>query len=149
MYGLLIEWLVSFLFAQQFFQIYSTLVLLDPYKVTITTNWPLQVSNQYFHNDHAKVKRYLGGSSVISTPDTISATPLRCLDSSHSILEKWINNVFFFKNGPIPASFSVYFRLFNMLQFKLKKRRWCAWESNPGRQDGRRERIHWATAAPQ
>ena len=29
-----------------------------------------------------------------------------------------------------------------------KKRRWCAWDSNPGRQDGRRERIHWATAAP-
>ena len=38
----------------------------------------------------------------------------------------------FLKNGPIPASFSVYFRLFNMSQFKLKKRRWCAWESNPG-----------------
>ena len=48
----------------------------------------------------------------------------------------------FLKKGPIPASFSVYFRLFNMLQFKLKKRRWCAWESNPGRQDGRRKRIH-------
>ena len=30
-----------------------------------------------------------------------------------------------------------------------KKRRWCAWDSNPGRQDGRRKRIHWATAAPQ
>ena len=29
-----------------------------------------------------------------------------------------------------------------------KKHRWCAWESNPGWQDGRRERIHWATAAP-
>ena len=28
---------------------------------------------------------------------------------------------FFKKNGPIPASFSVYFRLFNTLQFKLKK----------------------------
>ena len=55
---------------------------------------------------------------------------------------------YFFLNGPIPASFSVYFRLFNTLQFKLKKCRWCAWESNPGRQDGRRERIHWAMAAP-
>ena len=29
-----------------------------------------------------------------------------------------------------------------------KKRRWCAWESNPGRQDGRRKRIHSATATP-
>ena len=26
----------------------------------------------------------------------------------------------FLKKGPIPASFSVYFRLFNMLQFKFK-----------------------------
>ena len=31
---------------------------------------------------------------------------------------------------------------------KWKKRRWCAWDLNPGWQDGRRERIHWATAAP-
>ena len=30
-----------------------------------------------------------------------------------------------------------------------KKRRWCAWDSNPGWQDGRRERIHRAMAAPQ
>ena len=25
---------------------------------------------------------------------------------------------------------------------------WCAWNSNPGQQDGRRRRIHWAMAAP-
>ena len=35
------------------------------------------------------------------------------------------------------------------LNSNWKKRRWCAWDSNPGWQDGRRERIHWATAAPQ
>ena len=40
----------------------------------------------------------------------------------------------------------VYFRLFHMAQFKLIKCRWCAWDSNPGRQDGRRRRIHWAMA---
>ena len=67
--------------------------------------------------------------------------------ASFSLLQKGLL-LFFKKNGPIPASFSVYFRLFNMLQFKLKKRRWCAWDSNPGRQDGRRKRIHWAMAAP-
>ena len=33
----------------------------------------------------------------------------------------FLSNRKFFKNGPIPASFSVYFRLFNTLQFKLKK----------------------------
>ena len=51
----------------------------------------------------------------------------------------------------------VYFRCFHIPiqmtniqfeQFKLKKRRWCAWDSNPGRHDGRRRRIHWAIAAP-
>ena len=30
----------------------------------------------------------------------------------------------------------------------MKKHRWCAWDSNPGRQDGRHRRIHWAMAAP-
>ena len=39
-----------------------------------------------------------------------------------------------FSNGPIPASFSVYFRLFNMLQFKFnfKFKKLCSWDSNPG-----------------
>ena len=45
-----------------------------------------------------------------------------------------------FSNGPIPASFSVYFRLFNMLQFKFnfKLKKVCAWDSNLRQQDGRR-----------
>ena len=30
----------------------------------------------------------------------------------------------------------------------MKKHRWCAWDSNPGRQDGRHRQIHWAMAAP-
>ena len=29
------------------------------------------------------------------------------------------------------------------------KHRWCAWDSNPGRQDGRCRQIHWAMVAPQ
>ena len=44
--------------------------------------------------------------------------------SANCILAKkllMLNLQFFLKkNGPIPASFSVYFRLFNMLQFKFK-----------------------------
>ena len=32
--------------------------------------------------------------------------------------------------------------------YKLKKCRWHAWESNPGQQDGRHRQIHWAMAAP-
>ena len=57
----------------------------------------------------------------------------------------------FFLNGPIPASFCL-FSFFSHSnsndKYKLKKHRWCAWDSNPGRQDGRRRRIHWAMAAP-
>ena len=50
----------------------------------------------------------------------------------------------------------VYFRSFHIPiqmtniqfeQYKLKKCRWCAWNSNPGQQDGRRRRIYWAMAA--
>ena len=53
-----------------------------------------------------------------------------------------------FKNGPIPASFLFIFVLFLLqFQYKLKKRRWCAWDSNPGPQDGRRRRNHGAMAA--
>ena len=33
-------------------------------------------------------------------------------------------------------------------QYKLRKRRWCAWESNTGRQDGRRRWIQWPMVAP-
>ena len=55
-------------------------------------------------------------------------------------------------NGPIPASFSVYFRLSTCRNlnsnWNWKKCRWCAWDLNPGRQEGRRRQIHWATAAP-
>ena len=39
----------------------------------------------------------------------------------------------------------VYFRLFNMTK-NDKKLRWCAWDSNPGRQDDRRRQIHGAMA---
>ena len=28
--------------------------------------------------------------------------------------------------------------------FVFLKHRWCAWDSNPGQQDGRHRRIHWA-----
>ena len=60
---------------------------------------------------------------------------------------------FFEKNGPL----FVYFRSFDIPiqmtniqfeQYKLKKHRWCAWDSNPGHQDGMHKRIHWAMATP-
>ena len=57
-------------------------------------------------------------------------------------------DIFFKKYGPIPASFSFIFVLFtSQINYKLKKRRWSAWDSNPGPQDGRRWRNHGAMAA--
>ena len=47
---------------------------------------------------------------------------------------------------PFIFVFSTCYNLNSNLNWK--KHRWCAWESNPGQQDGRREWIHWATAAP-
>ena len=53
--------------------------------------------------------------------------------------------MFFLKNGQIPASFLFIFVLFSLhFQNKLKKHRWCAWDSNPEPQDGRHRRNHGA-----
>ena len=55
---------------------------------------------------------------------------------------------FCFKLWPIPASFSFIFVLFtSQINYKLKKHRWSAWESNPGPQDGRHRQNHGAMAA--
>ena len=51
----------------------------------------------------------------------------------------------FFKYGPIPASFSFIFVLFTpRFNYKLKKRRLCAWDSNPELQDGKRRQNYGA-----
>ena len=52
-----------------------------------------------------------------------------------------------FLNGLKPASF--YFLSYNKhhkFDYKWLKCRWCSLDSNPGRQDGRLRRIHWAMA---
>ena len=56
---------------------------------------------------------------------------------------------FFLKNGPIPASFCLcsLFSQYNFNNTNWKKRRWCAWDSNPGPQDGRCRRKQGAMAA--
>ena len=63
------------------------------------------------------------------------------------------NGPILFLNGPNPASFCL-FSTFSQhndkynTKFDYKKHRWCAWESNPGPQDGRHRWIHWAIAVP-
>ena len=59
----------------------------------------------------------------------------------------------FFKKWAKPGLFLFIFILFKWQIYHKyyiwKKCRWCAWDSNLGRQDGRRRQIHWAMAAPQ
>ena len=63
----------------------------------------------------------------------------------------------FLKKWPKPGLFLFIFVLFtfqfkwpiyNLNKINSKKHRWCAWDLNPGQQDGRRRQIHWAMAAP-
>ena len=54
----------------------------------------------------------------------------------------------FLKKWAYPGLFLFIFILFLLqFQYKLKKHRWCAWDSNPGLQDGRRRWNHGAMAA--
>ena len=66
-------------------------------------------------------------------------------------IQLWLNLSFFKKNGPIPASFCLFssFSHYNFNNTNWKKHSWCAWDSNPGPQDGRRRRNHGAMAATQ
>ena len=57
--------------------------------------------------------------------------------STHSLC-----SLCFFKNGPIPASFCL-FSFFSRYNFNRR----CAWDSNPGPQDGRCRQNHGAMAA--
>ena len=45
-------------------------------------------------------------------------------------------------------TFQLKLQIYNLNFINWKKRRWCAWKSNLGQQDGRRRQIHWAMAAP-
>ena len=67
---------------------------------------------------------------------------------SFSCVHQFSSWFFSLKSGPIPASFCL-FSFFSCYNFNTnwKKHRWCAWDSNPGPQDGRRRRNHRAMAA--
>ena len=45
-------------------------------------------------------------------------------------------------------TFEFNWQIYSLNNINWKKHRWCAGDSNPGRQNGRRRRIHWAMAAP-
>ena len=67
---------------------------------------------------------------------------------SYAIRYSTLAMIFFFKkNGPIPASFCLFLSFSHYNFNNRKKHRWCAWDLNPGPQDGRRRRNHRAMAA--
>ena len=64
----------------------------------------------------------------------------------------FVASVYFFFDdkvwySTIPASFCLFLSFSQKFKYKLKKFWCCAWESNPGPQDGRCKWIHWALAA--
>ena len=63
-------------------------------------------------------------------------------------LFKWTNHGLFLFIFVI-FTFQFIWQIYNLNDVKWKKHRWCAWDSNPGRQDGRHRQIHWAMAAPE
>ena len=68
------------------------------------------------------------------------------------LLKKWANPGLFLYIFVLLVrlgfTFQFKWQIYNLNNINWKKRRWCAWDSNLGRQDGRRRRIHWAIAAP-
>ena len=69
------------------------------------------------------------------------------MSTQESRLEKF--GFFFKKNGPFPAPFCLFSFFSYNFNTNWKKRRWCAWDLNPGPQDGWGRRNHWAMAATQ
>ena len=54
---------------------------------------------------------------------------------------KWANPglfLFIFVRFTVPIQMTIV----QFEQYKLKKHRWCDWDSNPGQQNGRRRQIH-------
>ena len=45
-------------------------------------------------------------------------------------------------------TFNFNWQIYSLNYLKWKKRKWCAWDLNPGWQVGRRRQIHWAMVAP-
>ena len=70
------------------------------------------------------------------------------IESFVLLLSYSVHLFLFFKKWANPSLFWFIFILFSLqFQHKLKKHRWCAWDSNPGPQDGRRRWNHRAMAA--
>ena len=73
------------------------------------------------------------------------------LNSKHPIVMEWwvllpvMFLICFVKNWSNPGLFLFIFIISTW--HNSKKRGWCAWDSNPGQQDGRCRQIHWAMAA--
>ena len=98
---------------------------------------------------------------IVSILDTQVQAVLAHVDFWHHEMTKFwlwaatVNKIpikicwFFLKNGPVPASFCLFsfFSCYNFNNTNWKKHWWCAWDSNPGPQDGRCRQSQGAMAA--
>ena len=66
---------------------------------------------------------------------------------SNVFFKKWANpSLFLFIF--VHFTFEINWQIYSLNYNNWKKHRWCTWDSNPGRQDGRLRQIHWTMAAP-
>ena len=75
--------------------------------------------------------------------------PWHCYLKLRKISKSFALATKFFKKWANPVLFCLFslFSWYNFNNTNWKKHRWCAWDSNPGLQDGRRRRNHRAMAA--
>ena len=77
----------------------------------------------------------------------ISYTDVAPFGTTIYLFFKWANpGLFLFIF--VLFTFQFKWQIYNLNNINWNKHRWCAWDSNPGWQDGRRRKIHWAIAAP-
>ena len=104
----------------------------------VVSTWVLKIKNvgsnpnskRLMHNKSISLENLLVLSSVLFTQIALL-------------------NIFFFKNGPITASFCLFSFFSNYNNINWKKHWWCAWDSNLRPQDGRCRWNHGAMAATQ
>ena len=115
-------------------------------KVTVSQTAPVCTHNKdafgsSWQNGHLQQRKVAVGSLNQSIVD------LFFLEQAAVFFFKWANpGLFLFIF--VLFTFQFKWQIYNLNNKNWKKRRWCAWDSNPGWHDGRRRRIHWAMEAP-
>ena len=117
----------------------------DGYCLMLNYQWPLSSCHRTISSYHYTISSYHYTISPVIKPSTafIFHTILPQWDTSHNEFSTvwWI--LFSYKAFEDTSSFS--HSNYNFNNINLNKHRWCAWDTNPGRQVGRLRRNHRAT----